>query len=37
VDYAVLSDDDKDKDCNSIKNIPTVAALAQFKIVARKP
>jgi hypothetical protein len=37
IPYAELSAADKDKDRTSIRNIPTVAALAQFKIVARKP
>lgn len=36
VPYAALTETDKDKDCSSINNIPTVAALAKFKIVARK-
>ena len=37
IPYAHLNDNDKDKDRTSIRNIPTVAELANFKIVARKP
>ncbi len=37
VSYAALSKDDKDKDRISIRNYPTVAKLADCKIVARKP
>ncbi len=37
VPYAALSEADKDKDRLSIRNYPTVAALAGFKIVARRP
>jgi hypothetical protein len=37
VPYAELSDEDKHKDCDSVRNFPAVAALAGFKIVARMP
>lgn len=37
VPYAELAETDKDKDRTNIKNITTVAALAHFKIVSRKP
>jgi len=37
VPYAELAETDKDKDRTSIRNIRRVAALARFKIVARKP
>lgn len=37
VTYAKLSEPDKDKDRSSIRNYPTVADLANFKIVSRKP
>ncbi len=35
--YKALPESDKEKDRASIRNIPTVAELAKFKIVARKP
>jgi hypothetical protein len=37
VRYAELGEPDKDKDRKSIRNIPAVATMAQFKIVAREP
>ena len=37
VPYAKLSPEDKLKDSRSITNYPTVARLARFKIVARRP